>query len=72
MATSEGRGKRGRGADSFLESGQSGAEAAEASRRAALKGMEEMSEKYKDMGQKLYLPEGVSIQTEIGRPVSDE
>jgi phosphomethylpyrimidine synthase len=51
-------GRQNQGADSFLESGQSGAEAAEASKQAALKGMAEMSAKYKDMGQKLYLPEG--------------
>lgn len=49
--------KQNQGADGFIASMQSGAEAAAASREAALKGMEEMSEKYKDMGQKLYLPE---------------
>jgi phosphomethylpyrimidine synthase len=50
-------GKQNQGADSFLESGQSGAEAAEASRQAALKGMEEMAEKYREGGD-LYVPAG--------------
>lgn len=44
--------------EGFLASEKLGAETAEASRQAAIKGMEEMSGKYKDMGQKLYLPEG--------------
>jgi phosphomethylpyrimidine synthase len=44
------------GADSFLMS--AGADAAEASRKAAEEGMKEMSEKYEEMGKKLYLPEG--------------
>ena len=44
--------------ETFLAAEKLGAETAEASRQAAIKGMEDMSEKYKDMGQKLYLPEG--------------
>nr|WP_298930550.1 phosphomethylpyrimidine synthase ThiC [uncultured Erythrobacter sp.] len=44
--------------ETFLAAEKLGADTAEASRKAAIKGMEEMSEKYKDMGQKLYLPEG--------------
>ncbi len=44
--------------ETFLAAEKLGAETAEASKQAALKGMEEMSGKYKDMGQKLYLPEG--------------
>ena len=43
--------------ETFLAAEKLGADTAEASKVAALKGMEEMSEKYKDMGQKLYLPE---------------
>ncbi len=43
--------------ETFLAAEKLGADTAEASKAAALKGMEEMSEKYKDMGQKLYLPE---------------
>tara|TARA_A100001391_G_scaffold83275_2_gene54495 strand:+ start:2805 stop:4691 length:1887 start_codon:yes stop_codon:yes gene_type:complete len=47
--------------DSFLEATKSGADTAEASRQAALKGMEEMSELYKEKGERLYLPE---VETE--------
>ncbi len=43
--------------ETFLAAEKLGTDTAEASKQAALKGMEEMSEKYKDMGQKLYLPE---------------
>ena len=46
------------GAESFLASAQAGADAAEASRKAAEEGMKEMSKVYKDMGEKLYLPDG--------------
>jgi len=45
------------GAESFLASAKAGADAAEASRKAAEEGMKEMSAKYEEMGQKLYLPE---------------
>ncbi|MEP3421555.1 MAG: phosphomethylpyrimidine synthase ThiC [Erythrobacter sp.] len=44
--------------ETFRAAEKLGVETAEASKQAALKGMEEMSDKYKDMGQKLYLPEG--------------
>ena len=44
-------------ADSFLESAKWGAETAEASRAAAVKGMQEMSELYREKGDNLYLPE---------------
>ena len=43
--------------DGFIANAQTGAEAAEASKQAALKGMEEMSQLYKEKGEKLYLPE---------------
>ena len=42
--------------DTFLAAEKLGAQTAEASRQAALKGMEEMSRVYKDKGQELYLP----------------
>jgi phosphomethylpyrimidine synthase len=44
------------GADSFLMS--AGADAAEASRKAAEEGMKEMSEKYRDGGSELYVKAG--------------
>ena len=49
--------KQNQSADGFLESEKWGADTAEASRAAALKGMEEMSELYKEKGERLYLPE---------------
>ncbi|WP_428028377.1 phosphomethylpyrimidine synthase ThiC [Altererythrobacter sp.] len=49
--------KQNQGADGFIASMQSGAEAAAASREAALKGMEEMAEKYREGGD-LYMPAG--------------
>jgi phosphomethylpyrimidine synthase len=42
------------GADSFLMS--AGADAAEASRKAAEEGMKEMSERFKEEGSEIYLP----------------
>ncbi len=48
--------KQNQGADGFIASMQSGAEAAAASREAALKGMAEMAKVYKDRGNELYLP----------------
>ena len=47
--------RQNQGTDGFIASMQSGAEAATASREAALKGMEEMAEKYRDGGD-LYMP----------------
>ncbi len=44
--------------DSFLEATASGVDTAEASRQAALKGMEEISALYKAKGEQLYLSEG--------------
>jgi len=49
--------------DSFLEATASGADTAEASRQAALKGMEEMSALYKEKGENLYLPEDAADVT---------
>ncbi|MDF1835376.1 MAG: phosphomethylpyrimidine synthase ThiC, partial [Alteraurantiacibacter sp. bin_em_oilr2.035] len=49
--------KQNQSADSFLASAQAGADAAEASRAAAIAGMEEMSKLYKAKGEQLYLPE---------------
>ena len=49
--------KQNQSADGFLESEKWGADTAEASRAAALRGMEEMSELYKEKGERLYLPE---------------
>jgi phosphomethylpyrimidine synthase len=44
-------------ADAFLAAGSpSGAETAEASRLAAVKGMEEMSERFREKGGEVYLP----------------
>jgi phosphomethylpyrimidine synthase len=45
-------------ADGFLEAGLTGAEVAEASRAAALKGMEEMSQLFKETGSELYMGAG--------------
>jgi len=48
--------KQNQGVEGFIATGPTGAEAAAASKAAAMKGMEEMSEKYKEKGQELYLP----------------
>ena len=48
------RNKRG---DGFLESEKWGANTAEASKAAAMEGMNEMSKLYKARGEKLYVPE---------------
>ncbi|WP_300114146.1 phosphomethylpyrimidine synthase ThiC [Sphingobium sp.] len=45
-------------ADGFLEAGLTGAEVAEASKAAALKGMEEMSKLFKEKGSELYMGAG--------------
>ena len=50
--------KQNQGADGFVASGQTGAEAAAASREAALKGMEEMSRRYNEGGRELYIGQG--------------
>ena len=42
----------------FIASGLSGADAAAASKAAAIKGMEEMSERFKEQGGEIYLPAG--------------
>jgi len=48
--------KQNQGVEGFIATGPTGAEAAAASKAAAMKGMEEMSEKYKEKGQELYVP----------------
>lgn len=40
----------------FLASGPSGAETAAASKAAAIRGMEEMSERFREKGGEIYLP----------------
>ncbi len=49
-------GKQNQSAEGFLASEKLGSETAAASKAAAEAGMKEMSEKYKDMGDRLYLP----------------
>jgi phosphomethylpyrimidine synthase len=48
--------KQNQGVEGFIATGPSGAEAAAASKAAAIKGMEEMREKFKQEGGELYLP----------------
>jgi len=48
--------KQNQGVEGFIATGPSGAETAAASREAALKGMAEMSERFKQEGGELYLP----------------
>ncbi|MEH6790554.1 phosphomethylpyrimidine synthase ThiC [Parasphingorhabdus sp.] len=48
--------KQNQSAEGFIASEKLGAETAAASKAAAEEGMREMSEKYKDMGDRLYLP----------------
>ena len=48
--------KQNQSAEGFIASEKLGAETAAASKAAAEAGMREMSEKYKDMGDRLYLP----------------
>ncbi|WP_340588877.1 phosphomethylpyrimidine synthase ThiC [Erythrobacter alti] len=50
--------KQNQSADSFLASAQAGSDAAEASKAAALEGMEEMSRRYREGGD-LYMPKDV-------------
>jgi phosphomethylpyrimidine synthase len=50
--------KKNQPADGFLEAGLTGAEVAEASKAAALKGMEEMSKLFKETGSELYMGAG--------------
>ncbi|WP_405053578.1 phosphomethylpyrimidine synthase ThiC [Sphingobium sp. WCS2017Hpa-17] len=50
--------KKNQPADGFLEAGLTGAEVAEASKAAALKGMEEMSRLFKATGSELYMGAG--------------
>ncbi|MDI1295289.1 MAG: phosphomethylpyrimidine synthase ThiC [bacterium] len=48
--------KQNQGVEGFIATGPTGAETAAASKAAALKGMEEMSERFKEKGGELYLP----------------
>tara|TARA_R110000782_G_scaffold117364_4_gene207717 strand:- start:28801 stop:30693 length:1893 start_codon:yes stop_codon:yes gene_type:complete len=48
--------KQNQGVDGFIATGPSGAETAAASRAAAIKGMEEMRERFREEGGELYLP----------------
>ena len=48
--------KQNQSAEGFIASEKLGADTAAASKAAAEEGMREMSEKYKDMGDRLYLP----------------
>ncbi|MFL9839886.1 phosphomethylpyrimidine synthase ThiC [Sphingomonas sp. ST-64] len=50
--------KQNQGVEGFLATGPTGAETAAASKAAALKGMEEMSRVYEEMGRELYLGAG--------------
>ncbi|MBT2186580.1 phosphomethylpyrimidine synthase ThiC [Sphingobium nicotianae] len=50
--------KQNQGVEGFIATGPSGAETAEASRAAALKGMEEMSAKFREAGSELYMGAG--------------
>ncbi len=50
--------KQNQGVEGFIASGPTGAETAEASRLAAIKGMEEMSARFKEMGSELYMGAG--------------
>ncbi len=49
-------GRPNQSAEGFIASEKLGSETAAASKAAAEQGMREMSEKYKDMGERLYLP----------------
>ncbi|GAA4043248.1 phosphomethylpyrimidine synthase ThiC [Parerythrobacter jejuensis] len=49
--------KQNQSPEGFIASEKLGADTAEASKQAALKGMEEMSKLYKEKGEQLYLPE---------------
>ncbi len=49
-------GKQNQGVEGFIAAGPTGAETAAASKAAAIKGMEEMSERFRDTGGELYLP----------------
>ena len=53
--------KQNQSADGFPESEKWGADTAEASRKAAEQGIREMSKVYKDMGERLYLPEDCDL-----------
>jgi phosphomethylpyrimidine synthase len=48
--------KQNQGVEGFIATGPTGAETAAASKAAAIKGMEEMSERFKERGGELYLP----------------
>ncbi len=48
--------KQNQGVEGFIATGPTGSETAAASKAAALKGMEEMSERFKEKGGELYLP----------------
>ncbi|QDX27441.1 phosphomethylpyrimidine synthase ThiC [Sphingomonas suaedae] len=50
--------KQNQGVEGFIATGPTGAETAAASKAAALKGMEEMSRVYEEMGRELYLGSG--------------
>jgi phosphomethylpyrimidine synthase len=47
--------KQNQGVEGFIASGPSGAKTAAASKAAAIKGMEEMSERFKEAGGEIYL-----------------
>ena len=49
-------GKQNQGVEGFIASGPTGAETAAASKAAAIKGMEEMSARFKAEGGEIYLP----------------
>ena len=51
-------GKQNQGVEGFIASGPTGAETAAASKAAAIKGMEEMSARFKAEGGEIYLPAG--------------
>jgi phosphomethylpyrimidine synthase len=49
-------GKQNQGVEGFIATGPTGAETAAASKAAAIKGMEEMSARFKAEGAEIYLP----------------
>lgn len=48
-------GKQNQGVEGFIATGPTGAETAAASKAAAIKGMEEMSERFRKSGSEIYL-----------------